>query len=49
LRISIKTVEAHRYNAMFKLGLRDRRDVMRYAMLRGWLEGPNAGNAQTSP
>ena len=50
LGISIKTVEAHRYNAMFKLGLRDRRDVMRYAMLRGWFEGPNtAGNAQARP
>jgi len=47
LGISIKTVEAHRYNGMFKLGLRDRRDVMRYAILRGWLEGPNtAANVQ---
>jgi len=50
LGISIKTVEAHRYNAMFKLGLRDRRDVMRYAMLRGWLEGATtAGPAQATP
>jgi len=39
LGISIKTVEAHRYNAMFKLGLRGRRDVIRYAVLRGWLAG----------
>jgi DNA-binding NarL/FixJ family response regulator len=38
LGISIKTVESHRANAMSKLGMTDRLDVVRYAVLRGWLE-----------
>jgi two-component system, NarL family, response regulator NreC len=38
LQISIKTVEAHKGNAMHKLGLKSRIDVVRYALLQGWLQ-----------
>jgi two-component system, NarL family, response regulator NreC len=38
LTISVKTVEVHKANAMKKLGLRGRIDVVRYAVLRGWLQ-----------
>jgi DNA-binding NarL/FixJ family response regulator len=38
LGISMKTVESHKANAMSKLGMTDRLDVVRYAVLRGWLE-----------
>jgi two-component system response regulator NreC len=37
LNISIKTVEVHKANAMRKLALRGRTDVVRYALLNGWL------------
>jgi DNA-binding NarL/FixJ family response regulator len=37
LEISIKTVEVHKANAMRKLGLRGRVDVIRYGVLQGWL------------
>jgi DNA-binding NarL/FixJ family response regulator len=37
LDLSVKTVEVHKSNGMRKLGLRGRIDVLRYAMLRGWL------------
>jgi DNA-binding NarL/FixJ family response regulator len=37
LRIAVKTVEVHKSNAMRKLGLRDRRELVRYAVARGWL------------
>lgn len=37
LAISVKTVEVHKANAMRKLGLRGRIDVVRYALLNGWL------------
>jgi DNA-binding NarL/FixJ family response regulator len=37
LAISVKTVEVHKANAMRKLGLRGRIDVVRYASLNGWL------------
>jgi DNA-binding NarL/FixJ family response regulator len=38
LEISVKTVEVHKANAMRKLGLRGRIDVVRYAILNGWLQ-----------
>ena len=38
LNISVKTVEVHKANAMRKLGLRGRTDVVRYAVLNGWLD-----------
>jgi DNA-binding NarL/FixJ family response regulator len=37
LGISVKTVEVHKANAMRKLGLTGRVDVIRYAVLQGWL------------
>jgi DNA-binding NarL/FixJ family response regulator len=37
LTISIKTVEVHKANAMRKLGLTGRVDVIRYGVLQGWL------------
>jgi DNA-binding NarL/FixJ family response regulator len=40
LVISVKTVEVHKTNAMRKLGLRGRTDVVRYAVLNGWLRDP---------
>jgi len=38
LELSVKTVEAHKANAMRKLNMRDRIDIVRYAILKGWLE-----------
>lgn len=38
LQISIKTVEAHKSNGMEKLGMKNRIDLVRYAMLQGWLQ-----------
>jgi two-component system response regulator NreC len=40
MSISIKTVEVHKANAMRKLGMRGRTDVVRYAVLNGWLRDP---------
>lgn len=37
LKISVKTVEAHKANAMRKLGLTGRVDIIRYGVLQGWL------------
>ena len=37
LLISVKTVEVHKTNAMRKLGLTGRVDVIRYGVLQGWL------------
>ena len=36
LLISVKTVEVHKSNAMRKLGLTGRVDVIRYGVLQGW-------------
>jgi DNA-binding NarL/FixJ family response regulator len=38
LEISVKTVEAHKSNAMRKLRLKDRSAVVRFALLQGWLQ-----------
>ena len=38
LDLSVKTVETHKANAMQKLGMRNRIDIVRYALLQGWLE-----------
>lgn len=40
LDISIRTVEVHKANAMRKLRLRGRIDVVRFAVLHGWLQSP---------
>ncbi len=38
LGISVKTVEAHKANAMRKLRLTDRAAVVRFAVMQGWLD-----------
>src|SRR5262245_51443595 len=38
LDLSVKTVEAHKSNAMRKLGLGGRIDIVKYAILQGWLD-----------
>ena len=40
LDISVKTVELHKANAMRKLGLAGRVDIIRYGAMRGWLYDP---------
>ncbi|HEY0378494.1 MAG TPA: response regulator transcription factor [Pyrinomonadaceae bacterium] len=36
--ISVKTVEAHKANAMRRLGMKSRIDIVRFALLQGWLQ-----------
>ncbi|MDQ3221143.1 MAG: response regulator transcription factor [Acidobacteriota bacterium] len=38
LDLSVKTVEAHKSNAMRKLDIGSRIDIVRYAILKGWLQ-----------
>ena len=38
LSISVKTVEVHKANAMRKLDMKGRIDIVRYALLQGWLQ-----------
>ena len=38
LELSVKTVEVHKANAMRKLGMKSRIDIVRYALLQGWLQ-----------
>jgi DNA-binding NarL/FixJ family response regulator len=38
LEISVKTVEVHKANSMRKLGMCSRIDIVRYALLQGWLQ-----------
>ena len=38
LNLSVKTIEAHKANATRKLNMRSRIDIVRYAILQGWLE-----------
>jgi DNA-binding NarL/FixJ family response regulator len=37
LQISVRTVEAHKANAMRKLALGERADLVRFAVAHGWL------------
>ena len=37
LALSVKTIEVHKANAMRKLDLRGRVDIVRYAVHHGWL------------
>lgn len=37
LKISVRTVEVHKANAMQKMHMKSRIDIVRYAMLKGWL------------
>lgn len=38
LDLSVKTIEAHKSNAMRKLGISSRIDIVKYAILQGWLQ-----------
>lgn len=38
MQVSVKTVEAHKANAMRKFNMRSRIDIVRFAILQGWLE-----------
>ena len=38
LNLSVKTVEVHKTNAMKKVGMNSRIDIVRYAVLQGWME-----------
>jgi two-component system response regulator NreC len=40
LALSVKTVEAHKANGMRKLGLTGRIDIVKYAILQGWMSSP---------
>lgn len=36
--VSVKTVEAHKANCLRKLDLKSRKDIVRYAILQGWMQ-----------
>jgi DNA-binding NarL/FixJ family response regulator len=38
LNLSVKTIETHKANAGHKLGLHSRLDIVRFALLQGWLQ-----------
>jgi two-component system response regulator NreC len=38
LELSVKTIETHKANAMHKLGMASRIEIVRFALLQGWLE-----------
>lgn len=38
LDLSVKTIEVHKANAMKKLGISGRIDIVRYAILQGWMQ-----------
>jgi DNA-binding NarL/FixJ family response regulator len=38
LELSVKTVETHKTNAMHKVGLHNRIEIVRFALLQGWLQ-----------
>lgn len=38
LDLSVKTIEAHKANTMRKLGISSRIDIVKYAILQGWLQ-----------
>jgi DNA-binding NarL/FixJ family response regulator len=40
LHIAVKTVEVHKANVMRKLGLHDRAEILRFAVVNGWLADP---------
>ncbi len=40
LNLSVKSVETYKARAMEKLGLNSRAELVRYALLRGWLQTP---------
>jgi DNA-binding NarL/FixJ family response regulator len=40
LRVGVKTIETYKARAMEKLGLETRAELVRYAIVKGWLGGP---------
>jgi len=36
--ISVKMVEAHKANALKKLNMKNRKDIIRYDILQGWMQ-----------
>jgi DNA-binding NarL/FixJ family response regulator len=38
MELSVKTIEAHKANSMKKLGITSRIDIVRFALLQGWLQ-----------
>jgi DNA-binding NarL/FixJ family response regulator len=38
LQMSVKTAETHKANAMEKMGMKNRVEIVRYAVLHGWLQ-----------
>ena len=40
LRVGVKTIETYKARAMEKLGLDSRAELVRYAIVKGWLSGP---------
>jgi DNA-binding NarL/FixJ family response regulator len=40
LSVGVKTIETHKARAMEKLGLDTRAELVRYAIVKGWLAGP---------
>lgn len=38
INVSVKTVEAHKSSAMKKLNISSRREIIRYAILQGWMQ-----------
>ena len=40
LRVGVKTVETYKARAIEKLGLETRGELVRYALVKGWLTGP---------
>lgn len=38
LNLSVKTIESHKANAMRKMDMKSRVDIVRYALLQGWLQ-----------
>jgi DNA-binding NarL/FixJ family response regulator len=45
LNLSVKSIESHKGNLMKKLGLRDQREITRYAVTEG-LVGPDRLDAR---
>jgi DNA-binding NarL/FixJ family response regulator len=38
MELSVKTIESHKSNSMRKLGMQSRIDIVRFALLQGWLQ-----------
>ncbi len=38
LDISVRTIEVYKTRAMEKMGMKNRIDIVRYALLQGWLQ-----------